>query len=391
VIKIIDSILTWIGQGLRWFESFTGSYVVALLIFAVIVEILFLPFAIKQQKNQIRQAKLRPKEMAIRNKYKGRDDQVTRQKMQQEITEFYQKENFNPASGCLPLLIQLPIIMALYQIVIDPLKYVVGLKGAQISEIAEIIKSTKGIENLHTSQTIPFITYIKELGLDAFSSVEGFLDKVPTLDSLPNFNVFGDFNLGLMPKDEGLSWLLLVPVLVFVFQFASTKLMRKFTYQAPSAQDANMGCSNTVMDITMPLMTTYFAYIMPGAVGIYWVAKNIITFIKQVILAKLMPMPVFTEEDYKAAERELNAKQPKKSKTSGTGSPSGKYVRSLHHIDDEDFEDTRERALAAKAAAEKAAEQEKKEKAAKKTGISAAPLKKDEPEEAEKSENEENN
>lgn len=391
MIKIIDSILTWIGQGLRWFESFTGSYVAALLIFAVIVEILFLPFAIKQQKNQIRQAKLRPKEMAIRNKYKGRDDQVTKQKMQQEITEFYQKENFNPASGCLPLLIQLPIIMALYQIVIDPLKYVVGLKSAQISEIAEIIKSTKGIENLHTSQTIPFITYIKELGLETFSSVEGFLDKVPSLESLPNFNVFGDFNLGLVPSSEGLSWLLLVPVLVFVFQFASTKLMRKFTYQAPSAQDANMGCSNTVMDITIPLMTTYFAYVLPGAVGIYWVAKNIITFIKQVILSKLMPMPVFTEEDYKAAEREVNAKQPKKSKTSGTGSASGKYVRSLHHIDDEDFEDTRERALAAKAAAEKAAEEEKQKKAAKKTGISAAPIKEDETEKADESEKEENN
>ncbi len=386
MIKIIDSILTWIGQVLRWFESFTGSYVVALLIFAVLVEIVFLPFGIKQQKNQIRQAKLRPKEMAIRNKYKGRDDQVTKQKMQQEIAEFYQKENFNPASGCLPLLIQLPIIMALYQIVIDPLKYVVGFNGAQIKEIAEVIKNVKGLENAPTThQTIPFINHIRDIGTEAFSSIEGFAEKIPSVDSLPNFNVFGNFNLGLTPSQEGLSWLLIVPVIVFIFQFVSTKLMRKFTYQAPSTQDANMGCSNTVMDITMPLMTTYFAYTLPGAIGIYWAFKNVISFVKQIILSKVMPMPKFTEEDYKAAERELKGKAssaPKKS--------SGKYVRSLHHIDDEDFEDTRERALAAKAAAEKAAEENNK-KENKNNSSMAAPLKEEKPSKEKNEEEKENN
>lgn len=380
MIKIFDSILTWIGQALRWFESWTGNYVWALLIFALIVEIIFLPFGIKQQRNQIKQAKLRPKEMAIRNKYKGRDDQVTRQKMQQEIQEFYQKENFNPASGCLPLLIQLPIIMALYSIVINPLKYVVGFTSGQIDAIAGVIKNAKGLENLATSQTIPIITYIKELGIEAFSGVEGFADKVPSVDSLPNFNIFGDFNLGLIPSQEGFSWLLLIPVLVFVFQFASTKLMRKFTYQAPAAQDANMGCSNTVMDITMPLMTTYFAYTLPGAIGVYWTAKNILSFVKQFVLSKAMPMPVFTEEDYKAAEREMNAKQPKK-KSGGNGiSSSGKPVRSLHHIDDEDFEDTREKALERKRLLEEGeTEEQKKAEEAKDKAISAAPLKEDKP------------
>ena len=65
MIKIIDKILTWIGQALRTFDEWTGSYMLAMLIFAVVIEILFLPFGIKQQKNQIKQAKLRPKEMAI--------------------------------------------------------------------------------------------------------------------------------------------------------------------------------------------------------------------------------------------------------------------------------------------------------------------------------------
>lgn len=366
---------------------------VALLIFSLIVEVIFLPFDIKQQKNQIKQAKLRPKEMAIRNKYKGRDDQATRQKMQMEIQEFYQKENYNPMSGCLPLLIQLPIIMALYGIVINPLKYVVGFKGAQIEEIMNRILEIRPEAKLNTSQTIPFINHIKELGLDAFSSIEGFAEKIPSLDSLPNFNIFGDFNLGLVPSEGGWSWLLVIPVLVFVFQFASTKLMRKFTYQPPSAQDANMGCSNTIMDVTMPLMTTYFAYVLPGAVGIYWVSKNILSFVKRFILSKAMPMPVFTDDDYKAAEQEMKNKAPKKKENEGGNgyNASGKYVRSLHHIDDEDFEDTREKALAAKAAAEKAAEEEKKaaEEKAKTKGGMAAPIKEDKKENEEDKKTEE--
>ncbi|MBQ8004834.1 MAG: membrane protein insertase YidC [Clostridia bacterium] len=370
---------------LRWFESWTGNYIWALLIFEVIVEILFLPFGIKQQKNQIKQAKLRPKEMAIRNKYKGRDDQVTRQKMQQEIQEFYQKENFNPASGCLPLLIQLPIILALYNIVIDPLKYVVGFTTEQIQAIATIIE--KNVENakMTVGQTIPFITQMKDLCdgsydklVEIFGSVEGFTEKVPSLDVLPNFNIFGNVNLGLIPSKDGVSWLLIVPVLVFAIQFASTKLMRKFTYQAPAAQDANMGCSNTVMDITMPLMTAYFAYTFPAAIGIYWTAKNVLSSLKQFILSKIMPMPVFTEEDYKAAEKELSAKQPKKKSGANGISSSGKPVRSLHHIDDEDFEDTREKALERKRLIEEAeAEEKRRAEKAKDKSVSPAPLKED--------------
>jgi YidC/Oxa1 family membrane protein insertase len=82
-----------------------------------------LPFAIKQQKHSIRQATLRPKEMAIRNKYKGRTDQVTMQKMQQEIQEFYQKEHYSPYSGCLSLIIQMPIIMGLFALLRNPMMY----------------------------------------------------------------------------------------------------------------------------------------------------------------------------------------------------------------------------------------------------------------------------
>ena len=130
------------GYLLKFLNFIVGNhYILALLLFAILVEILLLPFGIKQQKNSIKQAKLRPKEMAIRKKYAGRDDNPTKQKMSMEIQELYQKEGYNPMGGCLPLLIQLPIIIALYNIVMNPLKYICGLSEETISSIIEVVKS----------------------------------------------------------------------------------------------------------------------------------------------------------------------------------------------------------------------------------------------------------
>ncbi len=406
----IDTIKTWIGQALSFFDNLTGNYIIAMIIFAVIVEIILIPFGIKQQKNSIKQAKLRPKEMAIRNKYKGRDDAVTRQKMQQEVTELYQKENFNPMSGCLPLLIQLPIILILWSVITNPLQYVVGLDKAAITGakdknnnvtevgIATVIEDyNKGkdkkdqIKVGEKSPDLYYIEAIREIGTEKFNKVEGFSKKIKSADDLPDFNVFGQ-NFGKAPSESSPLIMILIPALVFLFQFGSSKLMRKFTYQAPSTQDANMGCSNSMMDITMPLMTTFFAFSMPCAIGVYWIAKNILTFGKQMLLVKLMPVPKFTEADYKAAEKEMNAKAPKNDK-SIIGS-SGRAVRSLHHIDDEDFEDTREKALAHKAKLE-AQEREAAEKANAGRGIlGGAKIKADKKSEDDKKEtapNSENN
>ena len=366
---MIDKILYGLGQVISFFDELTGSYVVAMLAFALITEIVLLPFGIKQQKNSIKQAKLRPKEMAIRNKYKGRNDQATMQKMNQEIQEFYQKENFNPAAGCLPLLIQMPIILALYRVIVSPLRYVIGFSAKEITKIVDVINGvyekagTAVLDaKLFKNNDIELIGRVKE-NFEILSQEDWFTEKIANISDLPDFTVFGGLDLGDKPSSVGLSlsWILLVPVLVFLSQFLYSKLIRKFTYQPPSAQDANMGCSNTVMDITMPLMTTYFAYIMPGAVGIYWVFKNIISFIRQILMVKLMPYPKFTEEDYKAAEKEVNSKTKKNEKVQ----KSGRVVRSLHHIDDEDFEDTREKALEFKAKLEAQEAEEKAKREAK--------------------------
>ena len=107
---MLDWLYELVGTMLSWF-SIGGSYAVGLLLYALVFKLLFLPFSIKQQKNQIKMAKLAPKIELIKAKYRGRTDQQTQQKMQQEIMEFQQKEGYSPLSGCLPMLLQLPIII----------------------------------------------------------------------------------------------------------------------------------------------------------------------------------------------------------------------------------------------------------------------------------------
>ena len=207
----------------------------------------------------------------------------------------------------------------------------------------------------------------------AFAGIEGFTSNIESAADLPNLTLFDKIDLGQTPT-LGLNWLMLVPILTFLAYFASMKLTRKLTYQ-PMQNDPAMGCSNKMMDFMMPAFSVYIAFIMPAAIGVYWIFKCVIGMGKQAILHAAMPTPTFTEEDYKAAEKELNARPDKAPKTK-----SGKVVRSLHHIDDEDFPDTAEKARAHREALEAQETAEKNEKAQKPSTL-AAPLKEDEPRE----------
>lgn len=371
----MDFITVPIGWLLKFFSTICGnSYILAILLFSIVMEILMaLIFGIKQQKNSIKQARLRPKEMAIRNKYKGRDDKPTQQKMTQEIQELYQKEGYNPMGGCLPLLIQFPLLIALYNIVINPLKYICGLSDNAIGQISTIL-------GMDTSRgTMAFLGPIADKGFEAFRNVEGFSAEI--FENMPNLKAFGGvLDLSVMPSTcmnlDALKtvagWFVLsIPILTFLSYFFSMKLTRKFSYQPVDASQQQMGCSNKMMDIVMPLFSVFISFSVPAALGIYWIFKSILGVISKVVLFYAIPIPKFTEEDYKAAEREVNARIDKSSKVE----KSGKAVRSLHHIDDEDFEDTREAALKHK---EALAEQEAAEKASKRSGlVSSAPIKKD--------------
>ncbi len=330
---------------MRLFDSFTGSYALTLLLFTLLFKVVLLPLGIKQQKNQIKMAALRPKEAVIRKKYAGRTDRATQQKMQQEILELQQKENVSPFGGCMPLVIQLGLIMVIYTIIRQPLTYICGLDNNELFELATQFNwhdfSGKVITDISKISSLDQIKAIATPNLEAL---------LPEGAYLPNLNFFG-LHLGVEPSDVlngfktstevvgvGVPTLMnvlaymIIPVACFLLQVATMKLTRKFTYQSPATQDAQNGCSMKLMDWMMPLMSLYFCFTFSSAIGLYWIYSNILSFAQTVVLAKLMPIPAVTEDDIKEAEKELKEKgyNVKRSDLA--------RVRSLHHIDDDDYD-----------------------------------------------------
>jgi YidC/Oxa1 family membrane protein insertase len=342
---MFDFFYSLLGKVISFFNGITGNYLVAVILFALLFKIILFPFSIKQQKNSIKQAKLRPKEMAIKKKYKGRDDQDSKMKMQQEIQEMYQKEGYNAFSGCLPLLLQLPIILALYEVIRSPLTYICGLKNVikgskEVASIAEQLKNLTGGKAL--TQELSLVNWLREG--DNLEKAREIVTELPkTVEELPDFTVFG-INLGVVPMEGwssngamGLLWFL-IPLLTFAFAYGSMKLTRKMSYQPE--QSADMGCSMKVMDFSMPLMSAAFAASWPSIMGVYWMLSNILSVVQQFILKLMYPLPVLTEEDYKEAERQYRGKAPKNGPVKDPRVIEGKQYRSLHHIDDEDEDET---------------------------------------------------
>ncbi len=315
----MDFIYKIFGAIMGFFEQITGHYLLALLIFAVLVKLIMLPFGIKQQKNSIKQAYVRPKEMAIRSKYKGRTDQPTQQKMQQEVMELYQQEGYNPMSGCLPLLIQMPIILILYNVVISPLKHICGYTAGMINTIATYLvgNGVTGItvkDGVFSGRDIDLIQHIEAnlTGINDALAGAG-LDQI-LLEDLPNFGLLGNPTaLAVSPNTNIWSLLLLIPILNFGLTLLSTFVTRKLTFQ-PMQEQQQMG-NMKFMNIFMAGMTAFIAFGVPAAIGIYWGFNNLLGMLQTFILAKTMPLPKFTEEDYKAAEREYAGKAASKKET----------------------------------------------------------------------------
>ena len=331
---MFDAIYKFFGMILSFFSSITGGYYLfGLFIFALLVKLLLLPFGIKQQKTSIKQAKIRPKEMAIRKKYKGRTDQKTQQKMQSEVMDLYTREGYSPMAGCGQLLIQMPIIIILYNVIINPLKYICGWSGEQIKVIAETLSLGDKIKEF-TSRDIGLVQYLHEASneLMANNALEAAgLDKVD-FAAIPDFTM-GAFDLSLNPTWTSI--LILVPILTFIFQFLSSKITRKFTFQ-PMQGDQATNSTMKVMDILLPAMTTWIAFGVPAAIGIYWMFNNILGVIQTIIIHKAMPIPTLTEEDIKAAEKELSGKAYK---AKYPPVEEMKSAKSLHYIDFDDEEE----------------------------------------------------
>ena len=354
-------ILMPVGKMLSFFNGIVPSYLFTLFIFAVIVKILLFWFAYKQQKSMVKQAYFKPKERAIRNKYKGRTDQATMQKVQQEVMEAQRAEGVSAFGGCLPMLIQLPVIMILYQVVINPLRYVASYSSVLVDSLKKLFcynsieglsltEKTAGILRSASAGSLTELNLVPMLrdNWNVFSSLPGMAEK--SASDLPNFYAFGNhIDLSVTPSITDFSWpmplYLLIPIITFVALFLTMRLNRKLTGAATAPVDGapNVGAANKIMDLVMPAMSTVFTFMFPALLGIYWIFNNLLGTVQQLILNKILPFPVFTEEDYKRAEREYNkGKDPKRKPVSASVSDPDRPKtagKSLHHIDDEDDED----------------------------------------------------
>lgn len=353
----------FLGSMLSFFESIVGGYAFALLLYALVFKIVFLPFSIKQQKNQIAMAKLAPKIELIKAKYKGRNDQPTMQKQQQEIMDLQQKEGYSPLSGCLPLLIQLPLIMLLYTVINNPLSYIA--KPVETVEnpdmdkiILEVYKEVTlddaevdALESITKGSEIKIINAIYRYVDDNVAGNAGVLASVESLDTreeriakieslgldyetIPNFNFFG-VNLAETPSLKNISILCLIPVFAAAAQWVSMWLTRKFNgNNQMQAQDAQTQASMKMMDLMFPLLTLWMAFSFSGMLGMYWIFQSLLGLLQSFILSKAMPLPKFSEEEIK----EFKKAQKEAEKTQREVAKSQPKYRSLHYIDDDDYD-----------------------------------------------------
>ncbi len=343
-----------LGNMLAWFESWTGSYALALLFYALIFKVLLLPFSIKQQKNQIAMAKLAPKIELIKAKYKGRTDRPTLEKQQMEIMELQRSEGYSPFSGCLPLLIQLPLIMLLYAVIQNPLSYIADYDMDKVGQlITEDISDNKKIEA--TIEDIYNFVYdlegenqkaykaIKNQQIKLISDINSKPEKKALLEekfgidieSIPNFNLFG-VNLADTPSITNISILVIIPVLAAAAQWVSMWLSRKLNGNpAMGAQDAQAQASMKMMDLIMPLMTLFLAFSFSGMLGIYWVYQSGLGILQMVVLSKVMPLPKYTEEELKAMRKAQKAAE----KAQRAAMKEQPKYKSLHYIDADDYDE----------------------------------------------------
>ncbi|MCL2157932.1 MAG: YidC/Oxa1 family membrane protein insertase [Oscillospiraceae bacterium] len=330
-----DIINVPLGLLMKFFYDIFGNYALAILFFAIVVKLVLIPLGIQQQKGQIKMAKMKPKEQAIRGKYAGRTDNATNQKMQAEIMEMYKIENYSPMSGCLPMLIQLPILFSLYAIIRNPLTYIAQLGDTLIGGIKEFIfdnaeqfykivstlgkldeggKFVKTITEFKNIQEIDIIKIFNDSSL--FSQIKGAVAGFPDNFTNLNFKLFGEF-LTDSPSEamaSGLSILLLIPVLNFAASFLQTRLQKMINANTLSGDAAN-NTGMKVMEYAMPLLIVWMSYSMSAALGLYWIFQSLLGVAQTLILAKVYPLPKISEEEYELARKQYGAAKKKKKKT----------------------------------------------------------------------------
>ncbi|WP_283124967.1 YidC/Oxa1 family membrane protein insertase [Angelakisella massiliensis] len=269
------------------------NYAVALVLFTVATKLLLLPLSIKQQKGTIKLQIIQPQIQELQNKYKNNP-----QKLNEEIQALYQRENYSMMSGCLPMLIQFPILFGLIDVIYRPLTHITHLSAEVLTQIQNICTANA----ISLGSYAPQIDMLKAIQSSPELFAEVGADVIEKVNSL-NMVCFG-LDMTVTPG-FGLNLLVLVPLL----SGATAFLMSWITMRnSPASQSA--GGSTKMMMYMMPLMSVWFTTLVPVGVGLYWIISNLVASVQAVVLNKFWNPREIAEK--MKAEREAREEQERK-------------------------------------------------------------------------------
>ncbi|MBC8546826.1 YidC/Oxa1 family membrane protein insertase [Clostridiaceae bacterium NSJ-31] len=316
---MMNFIYTIIGYPLGWVMwacyQLVHNYGFALILFTLISKLILLPFGIKQQKSTVKMAMFRPKMEAIQKKYANNP-----QKQQEELSALYEKEGYNPMSGCLPLLIQFPILFGLIDVIYKPLYHILRFPSDVIEKAVEIGKQvitangTLGnfIQQNGGLRQENIIMKGLELDPSAFSTALGqdFVDKVASFDQH-----FLGLDLSQVPS-LGFNLLILIPIISgltsLLLSWYTTRMSAANMGNNASLKGMNMG-----MMLMMPIMSFVIALQVPAGVGLYWILTNLFSMAQSIFLnkkynpAELLAAAQAEEEARKERERQERIERKK--------------------------------------------------------------------------------
>lgn len=309
----IAYLLGLIMNALYEFFNLFGIQNIALtiIVFTFLVKTLMLPLTIKQQKFSKLSSKMNPELQKIQAKYKGKKDEASLKKQQAETQVIYQKYGSNPTSGCLPLLITLPIMFALYAVINNIPAYVDHVRQLYES-IAIQVQTVTGWEGMlktladtinaagmpkEYKNATDIIDVMKHFNSDTWAAfatsfsdiqktvVSGESTTVAnTIANIKNVNSFLGLNIANAPGFK-LTPALLVPILAGSLQYIQGKQIQVKT---KDMQDNPAAAAMNSMNVVMPLMSAFFCITFPIGVGIYWIATSVYTIIQQFFVNKYM-------------------------------------------------------------------------------------------------------
>jgi len=297
-LGIFDLINIPLGYLFKGIYFVVGNYGWALVLFTVITKLILTPLSIKQQKSTMQMQKVQPKLAELQKKY-----QYDKEKLNQETLKLYQENNISPASGCLPLLIQFPVLIALYNIIRSPLTYVIQLGKHGLPTIEEVHSALTALgSTVAQADQIQIAAEMKKYETE-------LLAQFPDL-SFIDFNFFG-LNLAQIPMANWQSLIIIIPILAGITTFLLSKITQQSAGNSQQTQDNPAAGSMQMMTYMFPIMTFVFSLSLPAGLGFYWIASNLYQMAQYVVLPKFVKMEessVEKKEHYRERENRRKKK-----------------------------------------------------------------------------------